>query len=359
MTGFTTHLVELIFLIAIIFFSVIINRIFIKYATNLGIRNIDQEPVIRWGSRSKPSLGGISFFILFLISISFYSVFSKKAINFNYQTAGIVSAATLAFCMGLADDAYNTRPFLKFFVQLFCGIILIVSGVYIHFFSYEVFNYALTIFWVLGLMNSINMLDNMDGITAVVSIGIICSVLFMNYSPLLGSSMLGYILLATLGALLGFLYFNWNPSKMYMGDSGSQFLGLFLAAIGIIYIWNPPAESAHTTAYQTILNVAMVFLLPITDTTCVTIKRMLKGNSPFVGGKDHTTHCLAYLGLSDRKVAIVFASISFILMFLFVQISQSNMHQQVYLLISSMFVVVVFLSLFYVTLILKKPAEKE
>ena len=187
-----------------------------------------------------------------------------------------------------------------------CGVILVVAGVYIQIFSIPILNYAFTVFWVVGIMNSINMLDNMDGITATVSIGIVInSILIISLNRDFESMHL-IVLVGVLAALFGFLYFNWNPSKMYMGDTGSQFLGIFLAAIGIMYFWNDNyVTSEFSPARQFTLSV-MGFILPILDTTVVVTNRLLKGRSPFIGGKDHTTHSLAYMGLTDRKVGIVY-----------------------------------------------------
>jgi len=114
------------------------------------------------------------------------------------------------------------------------------------------------------------------------------------------------------GSLIAFLYFNWNPSKMYMGDTGSQFLGIFLAIIGIKYFWNDLDSVAGISVSKQILLVILGFILPIVDTTIVVINRLSKGKSPFIGGKDHTTHSLAHLGLSERQVAYTFIIISLI-----------------------------------------------
>lgn len=120
------------------------------------------------------------------------------------------------------------------------------------------------------------------------------------------------ILVGVLAALITFLYFNWNPSRMYMGDTGSQFLGAFLAAIGIMYIWNDHYSTSLISPARQFIIAIMAFILPVIDTTVVVYNRVSKGKSPFIGGKDHTTHSLAYLGFSDRQVAITFLALSFI-----------------------------------------------
>jgi UDP-GlcNAc:undecaprenyl-phosphate GlcNAc-1-phosphate transferase len=118
------------------------------------------------------------------------------------------------------------------------------------------------------------------------------------------------ILLGVLGALVGFLFFNWLPSKIYMGDTGSQFLGVFLAAISILFFWNYRESYSGFIELRQFLIPLLLFIIPLIDTTTVVIRRLARRQSPFVGGKDHITHQLAYLGLSDQWVAIILSLIS-------------------------------------------------
>jgi UDP-GlcNAc:undecaprenyl-phosphate GlcNAc-1-phosphate transferase len=289
-----------------VLFSFLINSLFLKFVRTLGIRNQD-DTVIRWGTQSKPAVGGFSFYIIFLLSIIIYSVFfDNNQVFLSKQFIGILLASMLGFLLGLADDAYNTRPFLKFSTQVTCGIILMMTGTCINLSYVTALNYFLTVVWVVGIMNSLNMLDNMDAITSTVSISIIMSAIAVMIFHHEYDSVYFMILLGVMGALLAFLYFNWNPSKMYMGDTGSQFLGVFLAAMGIRYLWNAEEPTGDLISARNLFLPLIVFIMPIIDTTTVVINRMMKGKSPFVGGKDHTTHALAYLGLSDRQVALVF-----------------------------------------------------
>jgi len=300
------------FFVFALVFSLIINGLLLRFSKNLGIRN-HQEILVRWSSTSKPSLGGLSFFFIFLLSFLWLPFFAQSPFSFyNLQAIGVMAAIFIGFLTGLFDDAYNTHPWKKFAGQLLSGLVLIVCGVYIQFFNLELLNYLVTLFWVVGIMNSINMLDNMDGITSVSSLGILGSMLgIMAVSGHL-TNPFGLLIIAIMGSLAGFLAYNWHPSKMYMGDTGSQFLGITLASFGIIFLWNAGVKAAEMPPLTRALLVATAFALPISDTTTVCIKRILKGSSPFVGGKDHTTHHLSYLGLSDRWVAVVFAVLSIV-----------------------------------------------
>lgn len=298
-------------------FSFLINGLFLRFASSLGIRNHDSnDTIVRWGSTSKPAFGGISFYISFLVSTSLFAIFFDHKIEQEFL--GLLAASSLGFIVGLADDAFNTRPLLKFLGQVMCGVILILTNNVIDLFDIELLNYLFTLFWVIGLMNSINMLDNMDAITTSISLTIICSALFMILLQKEYDSIYLLVLMGVASSLFGFLYYNWHPSKMYMGDTGSQFLGVFLACIGINYFWNFEDVNENVIFSKQALTAILVFIMPIIDTTTVVINRLRRGQSPFVGGKDHTTHCLSYLGFSDRHVAFTFAGISLLsLVFVF------------------------------------------
>lgn len=319
MTGNSYYItVYSVFFAVSVIFSFLINSLFLRFVRTLGIKN-QQDTVIRWGSQSKPAVGGFSFYIIFLLSIICYSIFfDSNQVFLSKQFIGILLASMLGFLLGLADDAYDTKPFLKLSTQITCGVILMVTGTTITLSYNDMFNYLLTIFWVVGIMNSLNMLDNMDAISSTVSISIILSALAVMLFHNEYNTVYFMVMLGVMGALLGFLYFNWHPSKMYMGDTGSMFLGVFLSAIGIRYLWNAEPPSGDLISARNLLLPIIVFIMPIIDTTTVVINRLRKGQNPMVGGKDHTTHALAYLGLSDRQVALVFWAITLISLLLVV-----------------------------------------
>ena len=345
-----------LFVMALVF-SVLINRIFLRFSRNLGIRNVDDN-VIRWASTSKPSFGGISFFIVFLLVLTVGQfVFPDLSNTFDTRLIGILLAAAGAFLVGLADDAYNTNPRLKFIAQISCGLILISTGTYINLFEWEWANYALTMFWVVGMMNSINMLDNMDAVATVASLSVIaCLLISLLFSNSL-NSIYFLILVGLGGALLGFLFFNWSPSKMYMGDTGSQFLGVLLAALAIPFLWNIPIEGS--SSITKIVLVALAFIVPLSDTTAVTINRIAKGNSPFVGGKDHTTHHLSYAGLTEQSVALLIAGIGILSMALCFILLAANNWTEIFTFLFGGYAILLFISLFLVSRIAKAETKQD
>lgn len=340
-------------------FSLLINSILLKFSQNLGVRQKQAQREIRWNPSVKPSMGGISFFVIFLITFIVLNFINNLLpIQFNnLKTIGVFMVCTIAFIMGLADDAYNTQPLLKFVTQLVCGLILYFTGTKIMIFTNEYLNFSLNLVWVVGLMNSINMLDNMDGITTTVSIVILCFVILLNLKLNSILTPISILSLGIIGSLLGFLVYNWHPSKMFMGDTGSQFLGCFLAVVGIDYCWNsfslihPSFENGNPVLMGFCI-VGLVFILPLTDTTTVSINRLLKGKSPFVGGKDHTTHHLFFKGITEKRIAILFFCIGLTGMWL--ALYQLFNFQFYWFMISIIFCAITFVSLYLNTVIKRK-----
>ena len=173
-------------------------------------------------------MGGISFYITYLMGFVFYAIiFGQSDVFQNKELLGFFFSVSLAFLLGLSDDAYDTKPLIKLSAQIMCGILLILTGTEIELFGIDWLNKVLTIVWVIAIMNSINMLDNMDGIATIASIFIILTMIGISLPFILLDNVNFFMLIAILGALVGFLLFNFHPSKMFMGDTGSQFLGIF------------------------------------------------------------------------------------------------------------------------------------
>ncbi len=349
-----------VFLLGGVVITVIINSLLLRFSRTLGIRN-KNDVTIRWSNESKPSLGGIAMFFTFIFSILAIAILGEENEVFDSSTIlGLLAAGTLAFLIGIADDAYNTRPFLKILGQLSCGLLFVASDTIIHFAHIEIVDQALTVFWVVAIMNSLNMLDNMDGITATVSFFILTSSLVASLL-LFGNiaSPVNVILVAQMGGLIGFLYFNIHPSKMFMGDTGSQFLSLIVSFYSIHFLWNSSAQ-LEVPSWTGLLLALAAFTPAAVDTFTVVINRLRKGQSPMVGGKDHTTHHLVYKGLNDLqvwKVFLLMSIISFLVAFLIIygMISGNELISVVSIPIFFVF----FILLYRVTLKYHSPEQKE
>ena len=305
-------LVYSIFFLLTIGFAVIINALLLRVSKKMQLNN-NANSEVRWQSGSKPVLGGIGLFILFLLSVSSYFMLPfHTASFFGRELFALLGASTLGFLIGLYDDALNMPAAFKFTGQTACGLFLIIMGIYIPLTPFAIINYAFTLLWVVAIMNSINMLDNMDGITASVSLSIVIASIMLLIMTGQIQSIYFIICIGVAGGLVGFLFFNWSPSKMYMGDNGSQFLGAFLSYLSIVLMWKFKDPSSGIFEIKQFLVPLVLFIIPIIDTSTVFIRRILRGQSPFVGGRDHTTHHLAYNGLKDGMVALVMFAISII-----------------------------------------------
>lgn len=287
--------------------AIVCNVILLRFSQSLGIRN-KNDVVIRWSNQSKPSLGGVSFFVVFVFAAIAYSIVFGEDRNVfqNPQFVGLFAAGSIAFLMGLADDAYNTRPLIKLTTQILCGVFFVITGTTLHLFHNETLDAVATVLWVIIVMNSLNMLDNMDGITGTTVFFILLSCLLSNWLIFeFNTNIFTLINISVIGAVIGFLTMNVNPSKLFMGDAGSQFIGLFVAFFSVRNHWNVSYDTQSPSWLG--LCIALVAFTPAAvDTLTVVINRLKRGQSPMLGGKDHTTHHLVYAGLSDRKVWYVF-----------------------------------------------------
>jgi UDP-GlcNAc:undecaprenyl-phosphate GlcNAc-1-phosphate transferase len=346
------------FLVGGILISLICNGLLLRFSQTLGIRN-NNDVIVRWSNQSKPSLGGVSFYIVFLFSIFAYSVIFYDENLFHQKTyVGCFAAGSLAFLMGLADDAYNTRPLFKLFAQITCGLTFVISDVQIDLFHSYWPDALITVIWVITLMNSLNMLDNMDGITGTTVLFVLLTCLaayFICYPVIL--SFLSLSMIALIGGLLGFLYFNVHPSRLFMGDAGSQFIGLIVAFYTIEFNWNLSAKYQVDSWSGMIL--ALIALTPAAaDTLTVVINRLKQGKSPMVGGKDHTTHHLVYSGYRDKQVWIIFTiigTLSFLFSLLIIQSIKSGNVSFVPVFI--LFFFIVFLWLYRKTILYPQPKK--
>ena len=240
-----------------------------------------------------PLLGGLAIYAAVLIALF---VFGDRF--YVSQVAGILIGATLISFLGLWDDRYSLPPWLKLAGQLLPVVVLILTGVQISIFPYQWLNIAITAVWVLFITNAVNFLDNMDGLSAGVSA--VASAFFVLLAALSNQYLVGILAAALLGASLGFLFYNYNPASIFMGDTGSLFLGFMLAAVGIKLRF--PANVPGVTWMIPVL----VLGVPIFDTTLVIISRLRRGVNPFTTpGKDHLSHRLTALGATRRETVLM------------------------------------------------------
>lgn len=299
-----------IIFLTLFLFSLGLNAILIRFSKQLGTISLRNDGQERWDNSKKPIIGGLSFYIGFLISCILALYFSNVPISEQKDFIVLLIVCTLGFLVGIVDDALTTKPLLKFSGQTLIGVLMVTLGFEIQLFKNIYLDAPLTVFWTVGCLNSINMLDNMDGITGSVAFSILTALLGVVIIHPIFTYFDFYLIVGILGTLLGFLILNWNPSKLYMGDTGSQFLGALLAFMGIKYLWNLPTADGELIFTRQILVSVLIFLAPIIDSTFVTVARIRRGQSPFVGGKDHTTHHFAYLGIPVKIIPLFYIMVT-------------------------------------------------
>jgi UDP-GlcNAc:undecaprenyl-phosphate/decaprenyl-phosphate GlcNAc-1-phosphate transferase len=301
----------LLYFLGTFVFTLFLVKMLLGFAQSLGIRS-KNDIHVRWSNTSKPSLGGIAIFISVFSAIVIYLISHPHENVFGDQRfLSFFIGVCMAFFMGLSDDAFNTKPLIKLFTQVLCGICLIWGEVVLPLSANYWINAFLTIIWVVGLMNSLNMLDNMDGITASIAINtfvfVIIFALVFNLSAL---NVYLFIMIGLLGSLAGFLLVNYPPSRLFMGDSGSQVLGFSIAYFTIFQGWMSPQEIPIWLKAFVLL---LILAIPFIDTFTVTFNRISLGKSPAKGGKDHTTHHMVYRGFNEKSTFLIFWGLSALL----------------------------------------------
>lgn len=264
----------------------------------------------RWHQKPTALMGGIAIYAgaaLTLVSLFVFEIPWPVALG-----------ATVMFVTGLVDDLKAIRPGGKLVAQVIATGLLMYAG-FVFGKGLPVWvSIPLTFFWTIGITNAINLLDNMDGLAAgISSIAAFTLALFSWYTGNVAGMAIG---LTLVGATAGFLIYNFKPARIFMGDSGSMFLGYLIAALALIV----QSDQGTPVKFSAYLMAIMVLAIPILDTTLVTIVRTLAGRSISQGGRDHSSHRLVFLGLSEKRAVLTLYGVSFLfgitaLLFLFTE----------------------------------------
>ena len=279
----------LIFVVALVF-SVVATPLARRLALATGIidtpnhRKVHHEPT--------PLLGGAAIYASFVVALLIYG--GRAEVR---QMIGIVVGATSVSIMGVLDDTRGVRPSLKLLGQFLASVVVIVSGLQVPLFHSQVINIALTMLWIAGITNALNLLDNMDGLSG--GIAAIAAAHFLLLAALNGQFLVGALSAALLGACIGFLRYNFNPASIFMGDTGSLFIGFVLASVAI--------KLRFTNTYVVTWMVPpVVLLVPVFDTALVVVSRLRHGKNPLTTpGKDHLSHRLVAFGCTRREAVLI------------------------------------------------------
>jgi UDP-GlcNAc:undecaprenyl-phosphate/decaprenyl-phosphate GlcNAc-1-phosphate transferase len=246
----------------------------------------------RWHKRPTALFGGVGMFVAF------------AAVYLLRRPAELQGDALLMLCcggmflLGLVDDFVQLKPYTKLVGQIVLSTAFTTFGLRLHWIASPVPDQALTIFWLVGISNAVNLLDNLDGLAG--GVAAIASAYLVYFCHAAGQPSAAALSAAFCGAVGGFLVFNFNPASIFMGDCGSLFLGFFLGGVSLVN--QQPGMRRNVITILTIP--VLLLLIPIIDTTLVTFSRKLNGRPVSQGGRDHTSHRLVALGLSERAAAL-------------------------------------------------------
>ena len=271
---------------------------------------VDRPNARKVHTRPIPRIGGVGIYLAFLASIFVMIALTRPEGEVLREVVGLLVSGSLMFAVGIIDDYKNLPAKVKLLGQIFAAAVLVIGfdvridfvsdpfGDYIYL---EWFAIPATIFWLVGLTNTVNLIDGLDGLAAGISgiaaITILLVALEHNF-------LLVAILAAALaGAAVGFLFYNSNPARIFMGDSGSLFLGFMLAGISVVGV----VKSAATI---TLLVSVLALGLPIFDTTFAIVRRYRGGQPIFKPDKGHLHHRLLKLGFTQRQAVFLMYVIS-------------------------------------------------
>ncbi len=289
-------------------FGIFIMPFVIYYSKKANLVDVPNARKIHTGEISR--LGGVAIWIsvmltfLILVVLSYY----PKGMGLS----GIIVGGSLMFLLGLVDDIYGLDAKFKLFIQIAIATVLILLGVridilynpfgdsiYLGFWSYPI-----SLLWIVGISNAMNFIDGIDGLAGSIVVIASCAIALISLildPPSAISALVAFILL---GAMLSFLTYNYNPAKIFMGDSGALFAGFMLATLSITGISKNPTSFMYLPL--------LILIVPILDVAFSSIRRILKGKSPFVADAEHIHHQLLHLGYSQDMTVVTLSSIALV-----------------------------------------------
>lgn len=299
-----------------------------------------------------PLIGGLAIFLGFLVSVSCFATISK-------ETLGILVGSVIIIVVGIIDDMSEMKAIIKLLCQIIAAAVVVYSGVRIEHFGnplvnwwggpYIVLDYwvsvTVTVIWIVGVCNAVNLIDGLDGLA--VGVSSIASMSLLALTLITNNLEVAILTAAVAGAGFGFLPYNFNPAKIFMGDTGALFLGFILACISVEGVLKMSA----------ILSFAIPILvlgLPIFDTLFAIVRRVSKGQSPMSPDRGHLHHRLIDMGFSQRKTVAILYTMTAALCLTAVIISVKGYLRGMYLIVSVLLIILVSLHLMRE---LKEPVE--
>jgi UDP-GlcNAc:undecaprenyl-phosphate GlcNAc-1-phosphate transferase len=268
-----------------VFLSLVCTPLAIATALRRGV--LDKPGDHKSHSSPVPYLGGLAIVVSFSVSM-LIPVLAIKESSVSHEFVVVIGVALALALLGLFDDLRGLSSILRFACEIAAGVALLNLDIGVQLVGVSWVDAIITVFWVVGITNAFNLLDNMDGLSA--GIAAIASVSFFAVAASNGQYLVAGLSLALGGCALGFLRHNFHPATVYMGDSGALFFGFLISYVGLKLQLEVPSPVS-------VLVPIMVCSIAILDTTLVTIARLRHGLSPFLGGRDHLSHRLVKVGL--------------------------------------------------------------
>lgn len=291
------------------FISARLIPVIIKYAKKLNLvdkpneRKVHKDPI--------PNLGGIAIFLgFFLSTLGWMMAYTGQN---NFQIISIIYGLVVLFVMGIIDDQIDMKARTKFLIQIAVAITIAAAGLRIETFNGIFFiwdlpipiQYMFTVLLVVGLTNAFNLIDGIDGLAGGIAFinSIVIGIVLYNPDEILVS----LLSIGLAGALLGFLIYNFNPAKIFMGDTGSLVIGYMMAVMGVLLHNRSKLDTTvmEIKSAETTILVVGLLVIPVYDTIRVFARRILKGNSPFKPDKTHVHHLLIQSGFNHKKSTII------------------------------------------------------
>jgi len=294
--------------------SLILTPVVRQIAMKYGYVSVPRQD--RWARKTTGLFGGVSIFVS-LMAVWSLSAWVFYACQTHIQPMlPVALGGTAMFLLGLTDDISEMNPQYKLIGQVVVASLLVIFGFQFDWFEAKTANIVVSVFWIVGITNAFNLLDNMDGLSA--GIAVISGFFLFAWLLILPVaesqvSPVQLMLAAYIGSLLGFLVYNFNPASIFMGDAGSLFIGFTLAALTLMET-PPEVQAAPLFNQLSVIAVpCLILFIPILDTAFVSVMRKLFRRSVFQGGRDHSSHRMVAIGFSEKKavtVLYIFAVIS-------------------------------------------------
>lgn len=279
-----------------------------RFAMQVGAMDVPRDGR-RVHDHPVPRMGGLAIFLGFTVAMILF-------VSFTTQVLGLMLGALIIAAMGAVDDIVNLRPWIKLSIQIVAALVAIRCGIIFNAVSNPnilsdvltipigSFSIPLTVLWIVGCTNAVNLIDGLDGLA--VGVSAISSMTMLVVSLFVADPNTTFILAALCGACVGFMPFNMNPAKIFMGDVGSQFLGFVLACVSVMGLFK-----LHTVI--TFLVPVLAMAIPLADTVFAFCRRIVHGQSPFHADKGHFHHRLLAMGLNQKQAVAVLYGVSAIM----------------------------------------------